>query len=146
MANQTDVVTAGSTELAPYDHAMFPELLDQDPLAVQERFAKRFAAAENMDDLFNVLTGNLSKDLVGRKVEIRQVAWAPFESDRGVIPLAICQAFDLDGGHELEFATTASSLTMFIRRAEVLKSLPFQVRIAAKKTRSGQTALNFERP
>lgn len=137
--------TTESTELVAYDQTLFPTLLDQDPEAVQLRFAKRFMAAESIDDLFGVLEGNSSKDMVGRTVEIHGVAWAPYESDRGVIPLAIAEAVDVKTGEVLEFATTSAALTMFIRRAEIIGKIPFTAKIAAKKTRSGQTALNFER-
>ena len=140
---QTDTPTG--TELVAYDQALFPTLLDQDPEAVQLRFAKRFMAAETVDDLFDVLEGNTSKSMVGRRLQVREVAWAPYESDRGVIPLAICTAADLGTGEIVEFATTSAALTMFIRRAEIIGGLPFDAKIAAKKTRSGQTALNFER-
>lgn len=140
-----DAAFGGGTELEPYNHALFPDLLSQDPGAVRERFARRFMAAETLDDLFNVLEGTTSKDMVGRRIQVAQVAWAPFESDRGVIPLAICQASDADTGEVMEFATTSEALTMFIRRCEVIGALPFTARIAAKKTRGGNTALNFVR-
>lgn len=132
-------------ELVAYDVALFPTLLSQDPASVRERFARRFMAAESLEDLFNVLEGTTSKDMVGRRITIEQVAWAPFESDRGVIPLAICTAADAGTGEVFEFATTSEALTMFIRRAELIGALPFGAKIAAKKTRTGQTALNFER-
>lgn len=135
-----------STDLAAYDTALFGDLIDQDPDRVRERFAARFMQADNIDDLFGVLQGNLSKDLVGRTVKITGVSWAPFESDRGVIPNAICEAVDTATGELIEFATTSEMLTMFIRRAELTGSIPFTARITGKKTRSGQTALNFERP
>lgn len=134
-----------STEIVAYDQAMFPTLIDQDPQAVRDRFAKRFAAAENLEDLFNVLEGTTSKDMIGRSVTIMSVAWAPFESDHGVIPLAVCEAADRSTGDVFEFATTSEMLTMFIRRAELVRALPFDARITSKKTRSGNTALNFER-
>lgn len=134
------------TDLVAYDQALFPGLFDQDPDAVRVRFAKRFAAAETLDDLFGVLEGTLSKDMIGRTVTIRSVAWAPFESDRGIIPLAICDAADPKSGEVIEFATTGESLVQFIRRCELIREMPFTVRIEGKKTRSGQTALNFARP
>jgi hypothetical protein len=136
---------AASTDVAAYDPAVFPDLLDQNPEAVRARFAARFMRAETLDDLFDVLEGTLSKDLVGKRIQVTDVQWAPFESDRGVIPLAICQAADVETGEVFEFATTSAALTMFIRRAQLIKALPFNARVAAKKTRSGQTALNFER-
>lgn len=138
-------MSSESTDLVAYDQALFPSLVDQDPAAVRERFAKRFMAAESLDDLFSVLEGSTSKDMVGKKVRITSVGWAPFESDRGIIPLAICAAADVDTGEAFEFATTSEALTMFIRRAEVIGAMPFDARIASKKTRSGQNALNFER-
>lgn len=139
-------MTETSVDLVAYDPALFPALLEQDPLAVTARFAERFARAETLEDLFNVLEGNTSKDLIGHTLEVQAVSWVPFESDRGVIPNAICTAVDTATGELFEFATTSSVLTMFIRRAELVGALPFTARIAGKKTRSGQTALNFERP
>jgi hypothetical protein len=135
-----------STGLVAYDTQMFPNLLDQDPEAVRERFARRFAAAEDIDDLFGVLQGSTSKDMVGRALTINSVAWAPFESDRGVIPLAVCDAVDIHTDEVVEFATTSEALVLFIRKAELIGAMPFSVRVVAKKTRSGNTALNFERP
>ena len=128
-----------------YDHNLFPELLSMDPGDVMARFAERFSQAETLDDLFDALEGNTSKNLVGKKVRVTKVQWAPYESDRGVIPLAICEAVNLTTGEEMEFATTSGVLTMFIRRAEIIGAIPFEARIAGKKTSSGQTALNFER-
>lgn len=136
---------SASTEVVAYDPALFPDLLDQDPAEVRKRFAARFSQAKDIEDLFDVLEGNTSKDLVGHKLQVTGVAWAPYESDRGIIPNAICQAIELDTGEVIEFATTSEVLTMFIRRAEVIGALPFEAKITAKKTRQGQTALNFER-
>lgn len=134
-----------STELVAYDPALFPALVEQDPDKVRERFAARFAQAESMDDLFDVLSGQTSKDMVGTTLTIDAVAWAPFESDRGIIPLAVCDAHDAKTGEVREFVTTSEMLVLFIRRAEIIKALPFTARITSKKTRSGMTALNFER-
>lgn len=134
-----------STDLVAYDPALFPALVEQDPAAVADRFARRFLQAESLEDLFGVLDGNTSKDLVGKVLEVQGVEWVPFESDRGVIPNAICTAADTETGEVIEFATTSMMLTMFIRRAELLGALPFTARITSKKTRNGQNALNFER-
>ena len=128
-----------------YDHALFPELLSTDPGDVMGRFAERFQKAETLDDLFDALEGNLSRSLIGHKVRIDSVQWAPYQSDRGVVPLAICQAVDLTTGEETEFATTGGVLTMFIRRAELIGAIPFDAKIVGKRTAGGQTALNFER-
>lgn len=133
------------TDIVAYDQAVFPTLLDQDPVEVRKRFADRFARAQTIDDLFDVLSGNTSKDMVGRTLQITSVAWAPYESERGVIPLAICMAADAHTGEVVEFATTSEALTLFIRRAEVIGEIPFTARITSKKTRAGQNALNFER-
>jgi hypothetical protein len=133
------------TQIEAYDHALFPELLNTDPESVMVRFAERFMRAETLDDLFDALEGNLSRSLVGHKVRIQSVQWAPYQSDRGITPLAICQATDLTTGEETEFATTGGVLTMFIRRAELLDCIPFDAKIVGKRTSNGQTALNFER-
>ena len=134
-----------SQDLIAYDPKMFPKLLDQDPEAVRARFAKRFANANSIDDLFDVLSGNTTKDLVGRSVRVTGVSWAPYESDRGIIPLAVCDAADLKTGEVLEFATTSESIVHFVRRAELIEAFPFDVKITSTKTRNGYNALNFER-
>jgi hypothetical protein len=132
-------------EVLAYDDKLFPELLRTDPESVMARFAERFVKAETLDDLFDVLEGNLSRSLIGHKVRVQAVSWAPYQSDRGVVPLAACKATDLTTGEETEFATTGGVLTMFIRRAELIGAIPFDAKIVGKKTGSGQTALNFER-
>jgi len=73
------------------------------------------------------------------------VQWAPYESDRGTIPLAICDAVNVGTGEMIEFATTSGMLTLFLRQAQLVDALPFKARITEKVTRSGQKALNFER-
>ena len=144
MDKQDDTAVVDGAIIA-YDPALFPTLLDQDPEAVRARFARRFAAAGNIDDLFDALEGNTAQGLVGRSLEIRAVGWAPYESERGIIPNAICEAVDVKTGEVLEFATTSDALVLFIRQAELVKALPFRAKIAKKTTRSGNTALNFER-
>lgn len=134
-----------STEVIAYDPGLFPTLLSQDPEEVRARFARRFMAAESIDDLFGVLEGNTANTLVGRTLRIVGVSWAPFESDRGTIPNAICEAADVKTGELLEFATTSEQLVLFIRRAEILQKIPFDAKIVSKKTRNGYNALNFER-
>lgn len=140
-----DEIVNASAAVELYNRDLFPTLLDQDPEEVRARFAARFMRAETIEDLFDVLEGSTSKDMIGRSVQIRAVAWAPYESDRGIIPLAVCDAADLKTGEVIEFATTGEMLCMFIRRAELVGALPFEARITGKRTRSGQTALNFER-
>jgi len=144
MSSTTEAEEVGGALIA-YDPALFPNLLDQDPAAVRERFARRFAASKTIDDLFDALEGNTAQGLAGRALEIRSVAWAPYESERGVIPNAICEAVDIKTGEVLEFATTSDALVLFIRQAELIGGLPFKARIVKKTTRTGNTALNFER-
>lgn len=131
-------------DLALYDRGMFPDLLNQDPREVQARFASRFSRAKTIEDLFNVLSGTVSRDMVGRRLELRSVKWAPYESDDGVIPLGIAEAADLDSGEVVEFATTSMMLTLFLRQAELVNAYPFEARITSKRTRGGRDALNLE--
>lgn len=136
---------SSSTEVVLYDPALFPALRDQDPQEAQARFVRRFSQARDLDDLFSVLEGNNAKGLIGKAIQIEGVQWAPYESDQGIIPNAICEAIDLDTGEVIEFATTSSMLTHFIRQAELIGAIPFKARIAEKTTRSGRKALNLER-
>lgn len=143
--SNTEPEDVTGTDLILYDPQLFPALVDQDPDAVMARFAERFKAAKTLDDLFGVLSGETSKEMVGRVVTIGAVEWAPFLSDRGEIPLAICKLVDEHGEVDGEFVTTSLALTMFIAKVQMLGLLPFRARIASKRTRSGREALNFER-
>lgn len=145
MAKQVDVIPA--TEVLPekYDRALFPDLLNQDPDEVAKRFASQFMRAESIDDLFDVLEGQNSRSMIGKTLQLNGVQWAPYESDRGVIPLAIIDALDLETGEVIQFATTSQMLTLFMRRAEIIGALGFRAKIVEKKTRSGNMALNFQR-
>lgn len=123
----------------------FPTLNESDPAAVMDRMAKRIHASETIDQLFDSLKGVTSDELVGKSVEVTGVEWSVYESDRGPIPLATVEAVDLTTGEAFEFATTSFMLVHFLRRAQLIGSIPFRARIAGKKTRNNQTALNFER-
>jgi hypothetical protein len=146
MANKTEVVTTGSMDVVLYDHELFPELKWADPQEFEARSADRFKRATSLDDLFDVMTGNNSQALVGRRLEIRAVDFQAYQADDGVIPNAICQAADIDSGEVLEFSTTSGFCTKFLRMAELLGQLPVRVKITDTLTKSGQKALNFERP
>ena len=135
--------TASSVVL--YDTAMWPDLMNQDPSAQRLKFAKRFARAETIDDLFGVLEGNNSQALVGHTVKITGVEWQPYESDEGIIPNGIIEAVDTATGEVIEFATTSEMVTLFIRRAELLGLIRFTAKITQKKTKAGNQALNLER-
>lgn len=123
----------------------FPGIQSVDPEAIMGRMSERIKRAESLDELFDSLAGKSSDQLVGKRFEFRTVNWQPYESQRGTIPLALCEVVDLDTGEPDEFVTTAFMLVHFLRRAQVIGVLPFRARIVEKQTRSGQTALNFER-
>jgi len=116
-----------------------------DPEAAVQRMASRMLAAESLDDLFGAAKGITSDQLDGKSVEVTGVEWSEYESQRGPIPLAVVQATDLMTGEAFEFATTATMLVTFLYRAQAIGQIPFKARIAAKKTRGGNDALNFER-
>lgn len=145
MSREVEVVDETTAEVVLYDPNLFPELKWADPEDANRRFADRFQRAENLDDLFDVLQGNNTKGMIGRRLEIQAVEWQAFQSDRGVIPNAICLAADIDSGEVLEFATTSGFCTMFIRKAELLNLMPLKVKITEKVTKSGQKAINFEK-
>jgi hypothetical protein len=123
----------------------FPEIREVSVEAVQERMAARVQKATSLDELFDSLEGNSSDKLVGKSFEFTAIAWQPYESQRGIIPMAIVTATNLDTGEEEEFVTTGGMLVQFLRRAQVLGALPFSARIVEKATKGGQKALNFER-
>jgi len=125
--------------------AAFPEILEVSPEAVMDRMAGRLRKSTNLDQLFDSLSGNSSDSLVGKSFEFHTVEWQPYESDRGIIPQAVCGVVDLATGEITEFVTTAWMLVNFLRQAQVINALPFKARIVEKRTKRGQTALNFER-
>lgn len=145
MTPSTDVAKPEPGEVIQYDPNLFPSLDERSPMEVAASFAERFSEAKSLDDLFNVLQGNSSKAWVGRTIRVHAVRWQGYHADGGIIPQAVCKVTTGKNGEVQEFVTTAMVLTMFIRKAELLEALPFEAKIVEKKTRSGQTALNFER-
>lgn len=145
MSDKSEVVDATSADVVLYDQNLFPDLRWADPQDMGRKFGERFDRAESVDDLFNVLEGNSTQNMVGRKVKVLDVAFQAFQSDQGVIPNGICQAVDLATGEAIEFATTSIMCTAFLRKAQLLGLLPLEVRIVEKQTRNGNKALNFER-
>lgn len=138
------------TEAVGVDVDIAPGLLGEirnvDPAAVQKRIADRMAQAGSLDELFGATKGSTSDEMDGKAVRVTAVTWQPYESaDRGTIPLAVVQYVDLATNKADEFATTANGLVNFLYFAGKLGSIPFEARIVGKRTRSGQTALNFER-
>lgn len=146
MAKGAEIVQAGDMDVVLYDHELFPDLKWADPQDFEQRSADRFKRAGSVDDLFDVMSGTNSKSMVGRKLEIGAVDFQAYQADQGVIPNAICQAVDLDTGEVLEFSTTSGFCTKFLRMVELMGQLPVKVKITETTTRSGQKALNFERP
>lgn len=137
------VITDG--EIVLYDPALYPTSLFDTTEGGDVDFAARFAKAETVDALFDALKGNTSQNLVGRRLQIMSVRWRLYRADEGWTPMAVCDAADVETGEVLEFATTSGMLTAFIRHVELIDGFPFNTRITETKTRSGQTALNFER-
>ena len=144
--SSNEVVRAGSTIVELYSEALFPELRHQDPRESEARFLKRFEKAKTIDDLFDVLEGNNASALVGHVIQVDRVEWSGYQSDDGLIPLAVVTGADTGTGEVIEFATTSKACTHFIRRAELIGALPFRATIEQVITRSGQKALNLSRP
>lgn len=145
MAKETvDVVPA--EDVQPMAASEVGVTMVRDPARIAELMGGRLDRAETLDAMFDALEGQTSDQLVGRTFEVLSVEWDGYESDTGLIPLAIVTAVDKADGKPTEFATTGGMLTRFIRNAEVRGFLPFTARIVEKTTRSGQKALNFARP
>lgn len=139
-----DVVAA--EEIEPMAMSEIGITVQRDPTRIAALMAGRYEHADTLDAMFAVTEGNTSARLVGKTFEILSVEWDAFESDTGLIPLAIVDSVDKATGKREEWATTGGMLTRFIRAAEVKGFLPFTARIEEKLTRSGQKALNFVRP
>lgn len=118
---------------------------NRDPEAVTRRMASRMFGANTLDSLFESTKGVTSDELDGKAIEVLAVEWQQYDSDRGSIPQAVVNAVDLITGEVFEFVTTATMLVTFLYRAQQLDALPFRARIAGKRTKGGNTALNFER-
>lgn len=146
MASSEEVVTATSMDVVLYDHGLFGELKWQDPQDMGRKLGERMNHAKSADDLFDALSGNSTQSMVGRKLEIMDADFYAYQSDDGVIPNAICQAVDIDSGEVLEFATTSGFCAAFLKKAQLLKLFPLKVRVTETLTRSGNKAINFERP
>ena len=125
--------------------ALLAQAKGRDPEAVTRRMADRMMAADSLDALYDSTKGVTSDELDGKAIEVTSVEWQQYESDRGPIPQAVVQAIDLITGEVFEFVTTATMLVAFLYKAQQLQALPFRARIAGKKTKGGNTALNFER-
>ena len=130
-------------EIFPTD--MWPDTVTTDPTVAQRQIVNRLLAAETVDALFDAMGGQTSDADVGKSFEFVNVEWQAYQADNGVIPLAKCDVVDLSSGEKRGFVTTAVSLTAFIRRVEMLNAFPFRARVTGKRTRSGYTALNFEK-
>ena len=117
----------------------------QDPEAVTRRMAERMSKADSLDALYDATKGVTSDELDGKAIEVQSVEWQRYESDRGPIPQAVVSAIDLITGEVFEFVTTATMLVTFLYKAQQLGEIPFRTRIAGKRTKGGNTALNFER-
>lgn len=151
--SEVEVVDATTTDVVLYDHKLFGELRWQDPLEANQRFAERFGSAQSLDDLFDVMSGNNTQKMVGRRLAILDVDFVAYQADDGVIPNALCVAADIDSGELVQFATTSSFCTMFLKKAELLGLYPkkegeeskVRVKITTTLTRGGNTAINFER-
>lgn len=138
------------TEAVGMDVDLAPGLLGEirsvDPAAVQKRISDRMGKADSLDELFSATKGNTSDEMDGKAIRVLSVNWQPYEAaDRGTIPLAVVAYVDLATNKEDEFATTASGLVNFLYFAGKLNAIPFEARIVGKRTRQGQTALNFEK-
>ena len=119
---------------------------DNDPAVATRRMVERVFEAQTLDDLFDSTTGTSSDDLIGHTLDIRSVEWSEYNAENGPIPMATLQAYDETAAKAVEFISTSPMLTAFIRKAELIDQIPFRARIEGKRTRSGQTALNFVRP
>lgn len=153
MSNEAELVDATGTDVVLYDHNLFPELRWQDPNEVNTRFAARYGSATTLDELYDASGGDSVKNLVGETVQILDVDFVAYQADDGVIPNGLVVAANVKTGEVVQFACTASQPNMFMARALSLGLLPeakgkdpVLVRITDTKTRSGQTAVNFEKP
>lgn len=146
MANKPIATSDEPGDVSPMSMSEVQVSVKRDPEKIARMMGERLDAAETLDDLFNATSGNTSDELIGKTIEVLGVEWDAYEADSGVIPLAIVTARNVATNEPMEFASTAAMLTRFIRAAEVKGWIPFTARIEGKKTRSGQTALNFVRP
>jgi hypothetical protein len=136
-SNLPDAVLAGDDRI-PIDW-------NTDSLAVQRKIVDRIFKASNVDEVFEVYAGDATAALENKVFNILEVSFAPYESERGVIPMAHVDG-TLEGDGEItSWRSTSTSIVAMLAKLHQLQAFPLKVRIIAAKTQSGFKAYHLEK-
>jgi hypothetical protein len=135
--NLPDSVLAGDDRI-PIDW-------NTDPISVQRKIVDKILNAKTVDELFDVYAGDATSSLENKVFNILEVSFTPYESERGVIPMAHVDGV-LEGQDEItSWRTTATSIVAMLAKLHQLEAFPLRVRIVSAKTSSGYKAFHLER-
>ena len=116
-----------------------------DPLAVQRKIVDRIFKAQTVDEVFEVYAGDATAALENKVFNILEVSFAPYESERGVIPMAHVDGL-LEGTDEItSWRSTSTSIGAMLAKLHQLEAFPLKVRIIAAKTQGGFKAYHLEK-
>jgi hypothetical protein len=118
---------------------------DVDPLSVQRSIVDRIFKAQTVDEVFEVYAGDATAALENKVFNILEVSFSPYESERGVIPMAHVDGL-VEGTDEItSWRTTATSIVAMLAKLHQLQAFPLKVRIVAAKTQAGFKAYHLEK-
>jgi hypothetical protein len=116
-----------------------------DPLAVQRKIVDRIFKASTVDEVFEVYAGDSTAALRNKVFTVLEVSFAPYESERGVIPMAHVDG-TLEGDGEItSWRTTSTSIVAMLAKLHALQAFPLKVRIVGNPTRGNFTAYHLEK-
>jgi hypothetical protein len=123
----------------------FPIEVAEDPLAIQKSIVARVFQATSLDELFGVWEAKTSDQLEDMTVKVLDAEFSTYTPVDGNGPMPLARVTYESNDKQDTFITTSPNLTSFIAQAQNLQALPFTAKIVGSRTRSGQTALHFER-
>jgi hypothetical protein len=83
--------------------------------------------------------------LENKVFNILEVSFAPYESERGVIPMAHVDGL-LEGTDEItSWRTTSTSIVAMLAKLHQLQAFPLKVRIVAAKSKGGFKPYHLEK-
>jgi len=116
-----------------------------DPLAVQRKIVDQIFKATTVDQVFGIYAGDATASMENRVFNVLEVSFAPYESERGVIPMAHVDGL-LEGTDEItSWRTTSTSIVAMLAKLHYLQAFTLKVRIVAAKTQGGFKAYHLEK-
>ena len=116
-----------------------------DPLTVQRKIVDRIFKATTVDEVFEVYAGDATAALENRVFNVLEVSFAPYESERGVIPMAHVDGLPEGTDEITSWRSTSTSIVAMLAKLHYLQAFPLKVRIVAAKTQGGFKAYHLEK-